>query len=177
MYSFFLDRDGVINVDNGYTHKVEQLQFCDKAIEGLKKLSKIGKLYIVTNQSGIGRGFYTEEQFHFFMRTMLRKLDEHDIKIHDYSYCPHKPALDGTPICKCRKPNPSMFEDLIKKYNINKETSFMIGDSVSDIIAAERAGIFQTCLLQSKTQVNVFSQVPTTLVCNDLLEFSRIINN
>ena len=80
----FLDRDGVLNEDNGYTYKLSDLRILDGVIDGLKKISNLNyKLIIITNQSGIARGLFSENQMHLFMKGLLRNLSEHDIYFHD----------------------------------------------------------------------------------------------
>lgn len=142
----FLDRDGVINRDSGYTHAFDP-GIVYKDIANLKKL-QFSQLFIVTNQSGIGRGYYTESDFHqfmidlsYFMRT------EYEMTITDYFFCPHVPNSDGSPNCRCRKPNTGMFEAAISKYGVNVRESMMIGDKETDIMASIAAGVKGNYLL------------------------------
>jgi D-glycero-alpha-D-manno-heptose 1-phosphate guanylyltransferase len=149
--ALFLDRDGVINIDTKYMHKPEDCIFNDGILDLLKAAKSYGYLIIViTNQSGIGRGYYTEETFHQLMHWMNNQLDN---LIDDYYFCPFH-AEHGIGDYKCdsydRKPNPGMFEKAIQKNRINAEDSLMIGDQMSDLIAAQRAGIQRT-LLVNKT--------------------------
>ena len=147
MRAAFLDRDGVINVDYGYVWKKENFKFKEGIFELLKLLQKKGyKLFIVTNQSGIARGYYTEADFHNLMDYMIKELKKRNIKITDYAFCPHHPNITGE--CKCRKPNPGMILNLAKKYNIDLKNSIMIGDKQSDIKAGENAGIKQNYLIK-----------------------------
>lgn len=135
----FLDRDGVINEDTGYIGYIEDFKFKNRIFELLKLLIDLkSTLFIVTNQSGIARGFYTEDDFKVLTDKRVKK----KIKIEDISYCPHHPNITGE--CECRKPKPSMILDLVNKYNINLENSIMIGDSDRDIQAALNAGIKKT---------------------------------
>lgn len=141
----FLDRDGVINVDTHYLHTVSDLQWIAGIQEALHKAVKAGyELVVVTNQSGIARGYYTVaemELLHQYMRTELGKLG---IPILAFYYCPH---LQGAPLaeydvdCNCRKPKPGMILQAFKDYPASHEDSFLIGDSSSDIEAAKAAGI------------------------------------
>lgn len=146
--TLFLDRDGVINVDTGYLHKPEECIFIEGIIELLKAAKDLGYLNIVvTNQSGIGRGYYSENEFHNFMKWMNASLGN---LIDDYFFCPFHPE-HGVGAYKQaswdRKPNPGMFEKAIKKHNISPLRSMMIGDNLSDIKAAKKVNIAKPLLL------------------------------
>ena len=147
MKAVFLDRDGVINIDYGYVGSKEKFEFKDGIFELLKFLQERGyKLFIVTNQSGIARGFYSEEDFHNLMDYMINELKKREIEIVDYRFCPHHPDITGE--CECRKPKAGMILDLAKKYNIDLKNSIMIGDSLSDMQAAKNAGIKRAYLVK-----------------------------
>ena len=143
----FLDRDGVINIDYGYVGSVDKFKFKERIFELLKFLQdKDFTLFIVTNQSGIARGYYTERDFHTLMNYMIEELKKRGIKIKDYNFCPHHPDITGD--CDCRKPKPGMILDLAKRYDIDLKNSIMIGDSLSDIEAAKNAGIKKAYLVE-----------------------------
>ena len=150
----FLDRDGVINMDFGYVHKLDDLVFLAGLEYGLKKLSSDGfKLFIVTNQSGIARGYYTETHFHEFMKVMLEKLKMKGIEISGYEYCPHH--RDGavpkyTKICGCRKPKPGMLERILLREGVEAKDCIIIGDNITDIIAGKSAGIKNRILINKE---------------------------
>lgn len=141
----FIDRDGVINLDKGYTYKVKDLSVYNDAYDGLKELQKHGfKLFIITNQSGIARGFYNINQFKRFMDALIINLASKGVYIDDYFYCPHH--IDGTVKefsikCDCRKPSPGLIHQAMKKYSIDLERSILIGDKNTDIEAGLSAGI------------------------------------
>jgi len=144
----FLDRDGVINIDYGYVGSIDKFKFKEGIFKLLKFLEEREyKLFIVTNQSGIARGFYSKDDFHSLMDYMRNELKKRDIEIIDYEFCPHHPNITGE--CECRKPKPGMILDLAKKYNIDLKNSIMIGDSLSDIKAAKNAGIKKTYLVKN----------------------------
>jgi len=145
MKALFLDRDGVINEDYGYVYKKEDFKFKNGIFE-LLKLFKDYKIFIVTNQSGIARGYYSENDFHKLMDWVKEEFKQKGIEIVDINFCPHHPDITGS--CECRKPNPGMILDLAKKYNIDLEKSIMIGDKKSDIEAANKAGIKKTYLVK-----------------------------
>ncbi len=147
MKAAFLDRDGVINEDYGYISKIEDITFTPGIFELLRLLRDKGfELFIVTNQSGIARGYYTEDDFRRLMTWLIHELETKGIVIRDYAYCPHHPEIDGE--CRCRKPAPGMILDLAAKYAIDLEASLVIGDKVSDIQAGERAGVATNILVE-----------------------------
>lgn len=134
----FFDRDDTLIKDSGYMYKLEDLEFFPDTFEVLKNLQNKGYLlFIVTNQSGIGRGFYTEEDMHKFNNHMLNKLKEQGIEIKEIAFCPHSPDDD----CDCRKPSPKLLNILINKYDIDTNTSWMIGDKKSDCDAGIKANL------------------------------------
>ena len=149
--ALFLDRDGVINIEKNYLHKVEEFEFIDGIFELCKKYQNLGYLIIVvTNQSGIAREYYSEEDFSLLTRWMTDVFDRENIHITAVYHCPHHPDISG--ICSCRKPEPGMFLEAAQKYNIKLENSLMVGDSERDIIAAHRARINETYLFSPDTQ-------------------------
>jgi len=145
MKAAFLDRDGVINIDKGYVHKIENFEFKEGIFELLKLLQEKGfTLFVVTNQSGIARGYYTIKEFENLTEYMLNELRKKGIEIKEVAFCPHHPDEN----CECRKPKPAMILNLAKKYNIDLKESIMIGDKLSDIKAGESAGIEKNYLVK-----------------------------
>ena len=142
----FFDRDGVLNIDKGYTYKIEDLQWMPGAKEAVAYLTKLGyKIFVVTNQSGIARGFYTPEDvavLHQYMQEELRKAGGEITKIY---YCPHHPTKGIIPEltvqCDCRKPAPGMILKAFAEYDLDKNSSFMVGDMPKDMEAAKAAGL------------------------------------
>lgn len=136
----FFDRDGTINKDTKYLFKAEELLFIDGMPEFIKKWNQWGYLVIViTNQSGIARGYYTKEdmdKLHLYMNSELKKIGAH---IDAFYYCPHHPDITGP--CNCRKPATGMLEQAIDEWNIDPLQSVLFGDKKSDIEAAEKCGI------------------------------------
>jgi len=130
--TIFLDRDGTINDDRNaeYISKVEDFTFLPGSIEALKLLQDSGfQLIIITNQSGIGRKYYTEEDYQRLTKYMLHELEKDEIKIKAIYYCSHSPESK----CACRKPNPLMIEKAVNEHNVDISNSYMIGDKTSDI--------------------------------------------
>ena len=138
----FLDRDGVINIDYGYVYQWDNFDFIPGVIEALQLFSLHGYgLIIVTNQSGIGRGFYSETDFNILSRKMCFFLENHGVVIEDIFYCPHEPSLRGEEQCECRKPSPGLIMQATQKYELNLNLSVLVGDKETDIEAGEAAGV------------------------------------
>ena len=170
--AIFLDRDGVINVDKDYVYRIEDLEFYKGSIETLKKLQEKGfLLFIVTNQSGIGRGYYKEEDYLNLKKEIHKRLEKNGIKIQEEVYCPHHPEIN----CDCRKPSSKMINDLIKKYDIDKESSYMIGDKTSDIKAGQGAGIKTILVKTGKAGKDRKYDVKADYECEDLNLVWKII--
>ncbi|MDR1614615.1 MAG: D-glycero-beta-D-manno-heptose 1,7-bisphosphate 7-phosphatase [Campylobacteraceae bacterium] len=140
----FLDRDGVINEDKGYVYKQKDFIFTDGIFETLKHFQECGYLlFVVTNQSGIGRGYYTEEEFLALNNYMLKEFEKEGVKISKVYYCPHAPEI----MCACRKPNPKMLLEAQKEFDIDMNASWLIGDNERDMEAGLRAGVKNLILL------------------------------
>lgn len=136
--AIFLDRDGTINVDYGYVYKLEDMVLLPGVIEALQKFQKAGYLLIiVTNQSGVSRGYFTENDVNVFNNELKRKLALHDIVITDFFLCIHGPSDK----CSCRKPSPQLITNAILKYNIEPTQSLMFGDKNSDVLCGENANV------------------------------------
>jgi len=149
--TIFLDRDGVINKDIGYLHKIDEFEFIDGIFEICDYLSHMDyKIIIITNQSGIARGYFKENDYHNLTDWMLEEFKKKDIEILDIFYCPHGPESE----CECRKPKPGMFNAAKYKHNINMFDSWAIGDSERDITAATLAGITNTIIVSSGHQTD-----------------------
>ncbi len=141
----FLDRDGVINEDKGYVHRIEDFYIYPEVFPALKKLQKAGyKLLIVTNQSGIALDYYTEDDFLKLTDYMLKIFEKEGIHIDKVYYCPHHENGTNpkyTVKCDCRKPESGMIREGIKEFNIDPSKSYLIGDKENDIKAAHKEGI------------------------------------
>lgn len=143
--ALFLDRDGIINKDYGYVIDASEFVFCEGIFELVMEANQLGLLVIVvTNQSGIARGYYSEEQFLLLTDWMKSQFARQQAIINDVFYCPHHPThgdSEYTRICDCRKPETGMFTSAKKKYAIDLSTSIMVGDKNSDMKAGLNAGI------------------------------------
>lgn len=149
--TIFLDRDGVINKEVNYLYRVNDCEFIDGIFDACAYFQKIGfKIIIITNQSGIARGYFTENDYQILTNWMIRQFREKEIQILDVFHCPHGPNDK----CECRKPMPGMLYEAQKKYNINFENSWLIGDKEEDIDAAHNSGITNTIIVKSGHKID-----------------------
>lgn len=141
----FVDRDSVLNVDYGHVGTENRLKLYGDSIAALKYLSSIGYgLIIVTNQSGIARGYYSENQFHSLMSIMLKFFSDNGINFLAYYFCPHHPAYsigEGLVNCECRKPKPGMILAALTAYKVSASNCVMFGDKKTDVLSARAAGL------------------------------------
>jgi D-glycero-D-manno-heptose 1,7-bisphosphate phosphatase len=177
----FLDRDGVINEDHAYVHKIEDFHFIDGVFEACKYFCEQGYLIvIVTNQSGIGRGYYTEEQFHQLNSWMCQEFKRQGVKISQVYFCPHHPkqALPEYLInCTCRKPLPGMLNQAIEAFDIDVSQSVMVGDKISDIQAARAAGVKTAVLVESGQVFDNSTSKLADFVCSSLKNVPNIMDS
>jgi D-glycero-D-manno-heptose 1,7-bisphosphate phosphatase len=146
--ALFLDRDGVINVDKNYVYKISDFEFTDGIFELCRKYQEGGYIIIVvTNQAGIARKIFSEDDFLILTEWMILQFKEKGINIKKVYYCPHHPDFTGE--CFCRKPNPGLLLRAQKEYDIDMSESVLIGDKQSDILAGEKAGIKTLLYMQA----------------------------
>ncbi|MDC2968850.1 HAD-IIIA family hydrolase [Candidatus Pelagibacter sp.] len=141
--AIFLDRDGVINKDFGYVYKFNQIKWINKTISILKNIKNLNiYIFVVTNQSGIGRKYYTINHFNILHKKIKKFLSKKNIFFDEVFFCPHHPT-EGKGIykkkCNCRKPNNKMIMDAKKKWNVDLNNSLMIGDKLSDELCAKKS--------------------------------------
>ncbi|TRX70885.1 D-glycero-beta-D-manno-heptose 1,7-bisphosphate 7-phosphatase [Carboxylicivirga sp. M1479] len=149
----FIDRDGVINNDEGhyYIYKTKDFKINNGIVEGLQLLQKAGyKLFIITNQGGIAKGEYSEDDVEKVHGYFLGEMFDEDIRITDIYYCPHHSDIEA---CDCRKPSPGMILQAIDEHQIDKSKSFLIGDSDRDIEAGEAACLKQCFKIESNSSI------------------------
>lgn len=139
--AIFLDRDGTINVDKEYLNIIEDFEYLPGVIKGLKLLQDAGyKLIIITNQSGIARGYYTEDDFLKLNEWMVKDLKANGISISKVYYCPHHPEskIERYRVdCDCRKPKLGMYKKAIREFDIDLSQSWTIGDKLRDSLICE----------------------------------------
>lgn len=147
--ALFLDRDGVVNVEKNYLHKIEDFELVEGILDVCCKYQEQGYLIIiVTNQSGISRGYYSEEDFAVLSQWMRDHFKRLGITITHIYHCPHHESIDG--VCECRKPSPGMFLRAQREHQIDMSASVMIGDNERDIEASLRAGVGMNILLSAQ---------------------------
>ena len=168
--ALFLDRDGVINVDHGYVYKIEAFEF-NQGIFSLLRLfiEQNYKLFIVTNQSGIGRGYYSEEDFLKLTSWMLEEFKKREIEIVSVLYCPHAPEER----CSCRKPKTGMIDEVLTQHKIELDNSWLIGDKQSDIDLAHNATIANSIAIGERKIENATYAFKTILECKNFLELNQ----
>ncbi|MGV3346855.1 D-glycero-beta-D-manno-heptose 1,7-bisphosphate 7-phosphatase [Enterobacteriaceae bacterium LUAb1] len=172
--AIFLDRDGTINIDHGYVFEIEKFQFIDGVIDALRELKKMGyALVLVTNQSGIARGIFTEEQFMDLTEWMDWSLADRGVDLDGIYFCPHYPngAVEAyRQQCECRKPLPGMLLDAGKYLNIDMAASYMIGDKKEDMQAAQAAGVGHKLLVRTGKVITADDEKWADGVINHLAE-------
>lgn len=151
--ALFLDRDGVINVDHAYVNKKEDFEFIDGIFDLCRAAKMAGYLIVVvTNQAGIGRGYYTEQDFHILTEWMCKVFQENGASLDKVYFCPSHPEF-GVGEYKVdsmyRKPNPGMLLQAAREFDIDMNQSLLVGDKVSDIEAGLRAGVGRNFLYQT----------------------------
>ncbi len=171
-----LDRDGTLNEDKGYVHKIEDFKLLFGVVEGLKLLQEKYLLFIITNQAGIGRGYYTVKDFHKFNNYILESLKNQGIKIEKTYFCPHTDK-DG---CDCRKPKTKFIDIIVKDYEIDLKNSWVIGDHPSDIELGINAGTRTIFLFTGHGSSHADElrkkKIKPTFMAQDFLTAAKIID-
>lgn len=134
--ALFLDRDGTVIIDTDYPNDPQKVAFVPGTVEALHKIQREYELIVISNQSGVGRGLITPEQFNAVHEQFVTMLKGVNIEMAGIYYCPHAPEER----CDCRKPSPKMILDAAARHDIDLSASYMIGDKMSDVIAGSRAG-------------------------------------
>lgn len=158
----FLDRDGVICIDRGYLHRPQDFTFVPGALDGMRTLAGQGCLLtVVTNQSGIARGLFTEEDHAALTRHMVAELRAAGIELAGIRHCPHLPdarVAAYRQVCACRKPAPGMILDLARQLHVDLADSLLVGDRASDIQAGRAAGVGRCYLVRSGQALDMADQ-------------------
>ncbi len=175
--AIFLDRDGVINQDTGYVSHSDDFIFIDGVIDAMKQLKQKGyQLVVVTNQSGIARGLFSEDDFIRLTEWMDWSLADRGVDLDGIYFCPHHPTEGSGPetqVCDCRKPAPGMFLEAAQELNINLAASYMVGDKVSDMKAAEAAGVGHKILVRTGKDITAEGEALAEAVYPSLVEFAH----
>ncbi len=160
--AIFLDRDGVINIDKGYVYKWQDFELCDYAIEGLKGLMNLNyKLIIITNQSGIARGYYSQKEYASFTNKIKAHMEEEGVHLTGVYHCPHHPlgvVKEYSYKCTCRKPEIGMIIQACEEHKIDIGQSILVGDKQSDLQAAIKAGIQRRYLISNNSNVEAIDK-------------------
>ncbi|WP_338491646.1 D-glycero-beta-D-manno-heptose 1,7-bisphosphate 7-phosphatase [Erwinia aphidicola] len=178
--AIFLDRDGTINVDHGYVSEIDNFEFIDGVIDAMRELKRMGfALVLVTNQSGIARGMFSEDQFMQLTEWMDWSLADRDVDLDGIYFCPHHPEAIVEELrqsCDCRKPEPGMLLTAQQELNIDMASSYMVGDKIEDMLAAKAAGVGKKVLVRSGKPVTAEGEAAADWVLNSLKELpARII--
>lgn len=157
--ALFLDRDGVINIDHGYVHRPDQVEFCSGIFDLVRQARERGyAVVVVTNQAGIGRGYYTEADFQALSTWMLAQFAERGAPIDRIYHCPDHPQHGVGPYRRespWRKPNPGMLLQAAADLGLSLPDSLLVGDSASDIAAGRRAGLRQSILFRDSATTSL----------------------
>jgi len=172
--AIFLDRDGTINVDHGYVSEIDNFEFIDGVIDAMRELKRMGfALVLVTNQSGIARGMFSEDQFMQLTEWMDWSLADRDVDLDGIYFCPHHPEAIVEELrqsCDCRKPEPGMLLTAQQELNIDMASSYMVGDKIEDMLAAKAAGVGKKVLVRSGKPVTAEGEAAADWVLNCLKE-------
>lgn len=176
----FLDRDGTINVEKEYLHRIADFEFVPGAADAVRLLNEAGFfVVVVTNQSGVARGYYSEEDVENLHRHIASELKKSAARVDAWLYCPHHPDGRGSYSlpCICRKPLPGMLQEAARRYDIDLNTSIMIGDKSADISAGQAAGC-RTILVRTGYGADEEHLVSdATRVFDDLLAAAKSLTN
>ncbi|MCE9686927.1 D-glycero-beta-D-manno-heptose 1,7-bisphosphate 7-phosphatase [Shewanella sp. AS16] len=170
----FLDRDGVINKDLGYVHTVDDFEYIEGVFDACRALKSLGyKLVVVTNQSGIARGMYTEDQFHSLTEWMDWNFADKGVELDGIYYCPHhaeKGLGEYKLDCDCRKPKPGMLNSAAEFLKLDLSESVMVGDKRDDMLAAKAAGIATRILVRSGEALDEAGIAEATVVLDSIAD-------
>ncbi len=172
--AIFLDRDGTINVDHGYVSEIDDFIFIDGVIDAMRELKSMGyALVLVTNQSGIARGMFSEDTFMQLTEWMDWSLADRGVDLDGIYFCPHHPEGEVESLrqaCDCRKPQPGMLLSAQQELNIDMAASYMVGDKIEDMQAAAAAGVGTKVLVRSGKPVTEAGENAANWVLNSLAE-------
>ena len=166
--ALFLDRDGVVNVNHGYVHTPDKFDFIPGIFDLVRKANELGLLVvIVTNQSGIGRGYYSENTFLKLTDWMLAEFEQQGALITDVLYCPHHPNEANEPYkveCECRKPNKGLAIEAANKHNIDLTKSIMVGDKPIDVEFALKASMKHAYYFKNELETKDVTEEENTVI-------------
>lgn len=172
--AIFLDRDGTINIDSGYVYQIDKFQFIEGVIDACLELKQMGfALVVITNQSGIARGKFSEEQFMQLTEWMDWSFADRGVELDGIYYCPHHPT-DGkgeyAQACDCRKPMPGMLLSAKEHLNIDMAASYIVGDKIDDLKAGRAAGVGKKVLVRTGKAVTPDAEALADWVLDSLAD-------
>jgi D-glycero-D-manno-heptose 1,7-bisphosphate phosphatase len=172
----FLDRDGVINVDHGYVHKVEDFCFVPGSAAAMRRLQTAGwRLVVVTNQSGLARGLYSMADYERFTAHLQQQLATSGVHVDALLHCPHLPDAAVAAYrsdCDCRKPGPGMLLRAARELSLDLAASAIVGDRLSDVQAGRAAGVGHCVLVRSGHALEPDDALQADAVYDDLAAFT-----
>ncbi|OOE44203.1 D-glycero-beta-D-manno-heptose-1,7-bisphosphate 7-phosphatase [Salinivibrio kushneri] len=176
----FIDRDGVVNVDHGYVSSIDSFEYIEGVFDACRALKERGYLLVlVTNQAGIARGYFSEQDFLQLTEWMDWNFADKGVDFDGIYYCPHHPSEGSGEYrieCECRKPKPGMLLDAAKELNIDLVHSVMVGDKADDMIAAEAAGITTRFLVRSGKPITEQGVALATEVVNSIADIPTLLS-
>ncbi len=177
--AIFLDRDGTLNVDHGYVHEIDEFQFIDGVIDACRELKQMGfALVLITNQSGIARGKFTEDQFLQLTEWMDWSMADRGVDLDGIYYCPHHSEYGEGEFrqeCDCRKPKPGMLLSAQKELNIDMAASYIVGDKIEDMQAGLAANVGTKVLVRTGKPVTAEGEAFADLVLDSLAELPNVM--
>ncbi|MHA2180890.1 MAG: D-glycero-alpha-D-manno-heptose-1,7-bisphosphate 7-phosphatase [Promethearchaeota archaeon] len=175
--AILLDRDGVLIEDKNFAYKIEDLEILPGVIDGLKILQEEFLFFIVTNQSGIGRGYYTEDDFHKFNNHLILLLENENIEVLKTYFCPHIREDN----CECRKPKTKFIKEIINEFDVNIQQSWMFGDHPSDMQFGINAGCRTVFLTTGHGKKHIDDlkslKIKPTIISKDFLTATKELLN
>lgn len=170
----FLDRDGTLLKEIEYLHEIERVNVLPGVMDGLKKMQDMGfKIVVITNQPGIGIGYYTKEDFYKVNKEMLRQLSAEGILVDKIYYCPHSKSEQ----CRCRKPDIELFKRAERELDLDINSCFVIGDQTSDIEAAKNIGCKSILVRTGQSGMDEKYNSRPDFVADNLIEIAKIIES
>ncbi len=174
--AIFLDRDGTINVEKEFASRPEDLTLIEGAATAIRRFNELGyQVVVISNQSGVARGYHTEEQVDEFHDHLDQTLKESSAKIDAYYYCPHHPEHGDKLDCDCRKPAPGLFLRAAKERQIDLTRSFMIGDRARDLVAAVSAGVSPIMVATGYGKAEESLRPPGSPFVDDILTACKLV--
>lgn len=177
----FIDRDGVINEERDYVHRIADFVLLPGVVQGLTLLRDAGyRLIVVTNQAGIARGYYDQVEMDRLHNHLRAQLAKHGVALDAIYFCPHHPqgSIEALAIeCDCRKPKPGMLLQAAKDLDLDLAASVLIGDKLSDVQAGKCAGLGCTVIVESGHYVDLVARREADVVAADLLAAAHVLTS